>query len=456
MPALGDTNNQSVRVDLRKQGYYIDASGVYAPGAGQRVSNTFSGSMAGQNTAPSATRLPIINGTPVSPSTGSTGAQTGAIMYRSDPQYAQYFGAGTPGYSSTSMQANATPTGMVAGQQSLADWNTKNAPPMTAPLPAAPVAPAVAAAAPASGPASVTQAGQPNAYSSGGLGPVVAPGGPQAKAAEAGVSPEFQAGVSAPNESGSGYGPYATAEPPKLTSQGQYTENGKIIQKSVDQFGNPYYQTVGNAPTSVAAPAGAPAAAPATPAQPTTPAAADPAAVANPNSVTPTGLQQHTFIGTDGKPQVVSLSEQDYQMALQDQQNAQEAIRQAAQFAQGIEQGKLDVSRMAQEYQKAYNEALVSNNSAQLAQTAARDAMQNEIAKQTQEINRAAQAATAQFQQGQLEQQRSATAQTNIIETQKLEAQRQASAQQNATEHDKIGLQRQQGRGRRLPQVRYA
>jgi cell wall-associated NlpC family hydrolase len=71
--------------------------------------------------------------------------------------------------------------------------------------------------------------------------------------------------------------------------------------------------------------------------------------------------------------------------------------------------------------------------------------MQNEINKQTQEINRAAQAATAQFQQGQLEQQRSATAQTNIIETQKLEAQRQASAQQNATEHDKIGLQRQQG-----------
>jgi hypothetical protein len=119
---------------------------------------------------------------------------------------------------------------MVAGQQSLADWNTKKR--------AADDRTAAGCTGRADcccrgtrvGSGVSHQAGQPNAFSSGGLGPVVAPGGPQAKAAEAGVSPEFQAGVSAPNESGSGYGPYATTAPPKLTSQGQYTENGKIIR----------------------------------------------------------------------------------------------------------------------------------------------------------------------------------------------------------------------------------
>jgi len=445
MPSYGNTNDQSVRADLRKQGYFVDASGVYAPGAGQRVGDTFSGAQASQNVAPSASRLPIINGTPVSPSNGLTGPQTGAIMYRSDPQYASLFGAGTPGYSSTSMQANALPSQPIAGQQSLADWNTQQAA-VAAPLPAPTVQPSVPGTAPVTNAANVPAVTDPAA---------------QAAAANPAADPAaFQAGLAELNESGTGYGPYATAEPPTLTSQGQYAENGKLVQKSVDQFGNPYFQTVGNAPTAVAPPAGTPAAAasPPGPAAVGTPVTAhtDPAAVTNPASVTPTGLQQHTFIGTDGKPQVVSLSEDDYQMALQDQQNAQAAVRQATQFSQGIEQGKLDVSRITQEYSKAYNDALVANNSATLAQTAARDAMNNEIQKQAQEINRAAQVATAQFQTGQLEQQRSATAQQNAVEMQKLEAQRQATAMSNSTEHDKLSLQRQQGRGRRLPTVRYA
>jgi len=436
MPStLGNTNDQSVRADLRKQAYFIDASGIYAPGAGDRVGDTFSGTQSGMNVAPSASRLPIINGVPISPSNGMTGPNTGAIMYRSDPQYASLFGQGTPGYTSTSMQANALPGQAVPGQTSLADWNTQQAATRAAPAPAVQDAGAVA--------------------------PTITDPATQAAAAAAADPAAFQEGVSAPNESGTGYGPYATAEPPKLTSQGQYSENGKIIQKSVDQFGNPYYQTIGNAPTSVAPPAGAPAATPPAAgspdqAAPPVPAHQDPAAVANPASVTPTGMSTHTFIGTDGKPQVVSLSEQDYQTALQDQQNAQAATREAAQFAQGIESGKLDVLRATQVAQQAYNTELVKSNSVQNAQTAMRDAMNNEIAKQTQQINAAAQAATAIFQQGQLEQQRSATAQQNAIEMQKLEAQRQSSAMANSTEQDKLSVQRQSSRGRRLPQVRYA
>ena len=132
------------------------------------------------------------------------------------------------------------------------------------------------------------------------------------------------------------------------------------------------------------------------------------------------------------------------------------AVRQATQFSQGIEQGKVDILRATQVGQQAYNDALVKSQSVQNAQTALRDAMQNEISKQTEQINAAAQVANQQYQQGQLEQQRSATAQTNALELQKLEAQRQAQAQTTSTEREKIDLSRQQGRGRRLPQVRYA
>ncbi|HXJ31075.1 MAG TPA: hypothetical protein VNG35_10555 [Gemmatimonadales bacterium] len=447
MPStLGNTNDQSVRADLRKQGYFIDASGIYAPGAGQRVGDTFSGAQASQNVAPSQTQIPIINGVPISPSNGSTGPQTGAIMYRSDPQYAQYFGRGTPGYTATSQTYNATPTGPEAGQQSLAAWNTAQGNQVDQ------------TGAPIARPASVTSSQAPTTNGAV-IPPSVTDPVATAAAAAAGAAPNadrFAAGVSAPNESGTGYGPYATTEPPKLTVQGRYSENGQIIEKSVDQFGNPYYNTVGNAPSAVsppaqpAAPDQAPAAAPAVPAH------QDPAALANPASVTPTGLSVHTFIGTDGKPQTVNLSDSDFQMALQDQQNAQAAVRQATQFSQGIEQGKVDILRATQVGQQAYNDALVKSQSVQNAQTALRDAMQNEISKQTEQINAAAQVANQQYQQGQLEQQRSATAQTNALELQKLEAQRQAQAQTTSTEREKIDLSRQQGRGRRLPQVRYA
>ena len=95
-----DTNTQSGRANLRDQGYYVDSSGVYAPGAGDRVGNTFGGSQKGSNTADNGNRLPVIGGRPVSPSNGFTGPNTGYIMYRGDPQYQQFFGPGTPGYSS--------------------------------------------------------------------------------------------------------------------------------------------------------------------------------------------------------------------------------------------------------------------------------------------------------------------------------------------------------------------
>lgn len=110
-----DTNDQSGRADLRKQGYFIDNSGAYSPGAGARVGDTWSGGNSSKNTPDDGHRLPISsNGTPISPSNGFTGPQTGAIMYRGDPQYSSLFGIGTPGFSSA-------PTPWAPG--GLGSWN---------------------------------------------------------------------------------------------------------------------------------------------------------------------------------------------------------------------------------------------------------------------------------------------------------------------------------------------
>lgn len=114
---LGDTNNQSVRADLRKQGYYIDDTGVYAPGAGERVQSTWSGSNNSRNRPDNGNRLPILGGNPISPSNGFTGPQTGFIMYQGDPLYQRFFGPGTAGYS-------AAPKPWAPGQQ--AQWDGRD------------------------------------------------------------------------------------------------------------------------------------------------------------------------------------------------------------------------------------------------------------------------------------------------------------------------------------------
>lgn len=97
-----DTNNQSDRADLRTQGYYIDNSGVYAPGGGQRVGDTWNagGGMAnGQhqnNEAPNDVFLPIQNGTPMSPSNAQTyDSRQPGVSYIGDSNFSQLYGPGS-------------------------------------------------------------------------------------------------------------------------------------------------------------------------------------------------------------------------------------------------------------------------------------------------------------------------------------------------------------------------
>jgi len=380
------------RQAARDKGYYIDNSGVYAPGSGERVSDTWSGANAPRNEAPSPTRLPIVNGTPVSPSNGFTGVQTPAIMYRGDPLYSQYFGAGTPGYSSTSMQANALPGALPAGQDTL---------PPQRPSPAPATAPAVTAPGTNT---SVTNAGAK----------------PQA--------PDYAAEFQGANPQG-GFGPYMTNAAPALTVETRYTENGKIIEKSVDQFGNPYYKEVGQASITVGQqgdqPGGTPGGQPQTvPGEPT-----DPATFGGPQDLVPLAMP-------DGK--VVQVPREFYKEYLAAGEKQAAAAKAAAQFQEGIQQGQLDVQRMVATYNAEYQKALISGQNADRAQQLAIEAMRNDLQKQSLELQKQLQAQQAQYQQQQIELQRSGQAQTVSLEREKLQ------------------LQRSQSRGRRrLPQVRY-
>lgn len=367
---LGDTNQQSVRADLRNQGYFIDNSGVYAPGAGQRVGATWSGQNVNRNEAPSPTQLPVLNGTPVSPSNGFTGDQTEAIMYRGDPLYSQFFGPDTPGYSSTSRTYNATAGALPNGQstiQSLWAQNGQSASgvPTTAPLPAT---------TPANAPESQPAGANPNATND---------------------QNAWMAGITAPSQSGYGFGPYATPEAPTLTPAGApYEDNGNLVQKSTDQFGHEYYHTVGQAqPATAPAPARPPAAT-TQPAAPAAPAADDP---------TKGGTLVPLLTG-DGKVLYVPQAIYDAHKADIDAQAA--AAAKAIAFTQGIEQQKVDISRLVAQYQQTYNEALIAGQSAQLAQQMAIAQMQNDLAKQAQELQRQQQAQTLSFQRDQLQAQR--------------------------------------------------
>ena len=92
-----DTNNQSDRADLRKQGFYIDNSGVYGPGSGQRLGDTWSGANGGFNSAPTGPFLPILKGVPISPWAARTPDRPAlpGELSASDPAFASLFGPGS-------------------------------------------------------------------------------------------------------------------------------------------------------------------------------------------------------------------------------------------------------------------------------------------------------------------------------------------------------------------------
>ncbi len=384
---LGDTNQQSVRADLRKAGYFIDNSGVYAPGAGNRVGVTWSGNNSGMNTTPDEHRLPVLNGTPVSPSNGFTGEQRDDIMYRGDPLYNQFFGQGTTGYSSTSMQANAVGGALPQGQ---GQYQIR---PM-APVPAAPATPTAAA---------------PSSYT-----PPTAETSAQSTTRNQPNTSAWAQGFQQMNGDGTGYGVYATSAPPELTVEGRYEENGSMIEKSVDQFGNAYFQTVGAATSAPPTAPGQPG--PTAPQQPATPPVTPPAPAAD----DPTkGGTLVPLLGSDGSVNYVPKALYDQHKADIDAQAAAAAA--AIKFNQGIEQQKVDVSKMVAEYQKSYNDALIAGQNAQLAQQMAIAQMQAELQRQTQELQRQQQGMTVS------------------IEREKLDIQRR----------------NQRGSRRALPQVRY-
>ncbi len=439
-----DTNNQADRATLRQQGYYIDNSGIYAPGSGQRVGSTFSGANASQNVAPSPTQLPIIGGIPVSPSNGETGPQTGAIMYRSDPQYAQYFGPGTPGYSSTTAAgARGNPTlgasGPIAGQGTLMQYDRANGI-----NPELGLQPDASVPAPAGMPTSTT------------LGPMI-PGDttatPQAQtgaAALSGASPTDQTsswlqGVQAPSTgaNGYGYGPFATADVPQLTSAGApYTQNGQLIQKSTDQYGNAYYQTVGTAPTAATATTTPPG-------QTTTPASTD---TSDPSH---NGTWGPVQIGTG----IVWVPNTDLSQIKADQHAAALATAQATAFDQTNRTGQLDINRMVAVQHAAYESSLAQNASATLAQNAAKDALANEIAQQTLALNQQKQTTDVAYQNAQIANAQANTAATSardVANASYQSGQLANTAQANSLNAQKLMQDRQTARGRSLPMVRYS
>lgn len=378
-----DTNNQADRATLRTAGYFIDDSGVYAPGAGDRVANTWSGSNESRNVAPSPTRLPILNGNPVSPSNGFTGAQTPNIMFRGDPLYSQYFGPDTPGYSSTSKTYNATPGPLPDNQQTFEGaYGAINKAPLPAPAVRTGATPSVTTNPPAPAPAGF----QP----------------PAPEASADALKNQWMNGLMAPNEQG-GFGPYSLGEPPRLTVESTYNDKGRMIEKSVDQNGNPYFRDTGPALVGVdnTAPPATPSA-PAQPAPPTTttptqPAATSPATPANKNLV---AIPLADGSGVAQVPAEQAQAIQAYFGKIADQ------AAQARAFAQGLEQDKFDLSKMIAVANQAYQQGLIKFQNDQLAQQSAYQAMQIELAKQSQELQRQQQAQQVSMQQQQLDVQR--------------------------------------------------
>lgn len=430
-----NTNSQSDRATLRSQGYYIDNSGIYAPGSGQRVGSTFSGSAASQNVAPSPTQLPIIGGIPVSPSNGETGPQTGAIMYRSDPDYAKYFGPGTPGYSSTTAAgARGNPllgaSGPEAGQGTLMQYDQANG-----------INPELGLQADTSVPA---PANMPTT-----MGPMIpgdtsaTPQTTNAPAALSGASPTDQnnswlTGIQQLNSSGYGYGPYSTQDTPQLTSAGApYNQAGQLIQKSTDQYGNAYYQTVGTAPAQ-------PAAAPAAPVAPAAAAASADAAAGR--------TQQVEVPDGKGGYATVMMTPQDKVAYLADATKQANAAQQVITFNQTETNRQFNLKQTIDTAHAAYETSIAQNASVAQAQKAANDAITNTLNQQTLALNQQKAASDTANQQATLAQ----NASRNAADALYQQGQLANTAQTNSLNAQKLAQDRQSARGRSLPMVRYS
>lgn len=228
-----------------------------------------------------------------------------------------------------------------------------------------------------------------------------------------------------------GFGPYGTAEAPVLGGDTLYEDAGRLMRKAVDQFGNEYFEDIGVAPVPGAPPApqqpapppadappptqpaaaapapGAPAPGAAPAATPASPAAAAPAAtpVAAPVQA---GMETLVVTGADGKATTVQVPAAVKQEFLAMKQAEAEANRKAKEFEQGIATGKLDIERMNAEWAKAYQEALLKQGDAKLAQEAAQFAMQQEYQRQVLELQRLTQQMTVGLERERLDVQRRA------------------------------------------------
>lgn len=441
-----DLDTQQGRADFRAGGGWVEgnAQGGYdyqAPsgdtghgGGGQHPSqgatfDTPGGVSSGPAQGPV---LPLLNGHPVSPSNGFTGQQTPYIMYRGDPLYSQYFGPGTPGYQATSRTYNATAGPLPQGQATYEGTYGS----LQAPKPAT----------------SSSDSGAGSSYSDTSLGgdttSVPAPSGYNytPETSDQSIARQtWMSGLQQPSDSGYGYGPYATADQPDVKPQGTYTDNGRTIEKSVDQYGNPYYRDVGAA--SAAPAVSTPAAPAAAPAQNTT------SAGTTSGTNTTTGTNTNTTTGTNTtnttNQQTVAIALPDGSGVVQipadqadavraDLAKAAQALAASQQFSQGLQQQQFDLTKMVDQANMAYQQALLQYNNAQLAQTAAYQAMQIELQKQAQELTRQGQA-----QQFTLASQQAADARAN-------------QANQLSMQREQLNLQRQQLRSGRRVSVRYA
>lgn len=399
---MGNTNNQSVRADLRKQGYYIDDSGVYAPGAGQRVGDTWSGANSQYNVAPSPTRLPIINGHPVSPSNGFSGVQTPYIMYRGDPDYAKYFGADTPGYNSTSMAANALPGALPEGQATYGS------------LPSVPAQPAQST--------TTTSTYQPQANPT---APAVLPPGSNISLSNLTAGDGQHLGDQDAATQAQFHAAYGNN-----AEQAWVQEHNKAIGSNATQ---------GSAPVAPQAPPQAPQTTPGSPQPQTAPPSGGqpPRVPGEPETPSQFGQPQDLVPITMPDGSIAQVPREFYQEYLAAGQAQAAAAAAARQFDQGIAQGQLDIQKMVATYNKAYQDALIAGQAADRAQQMAIEQMHAELQKQSLELQKQLQAQTAQYQQQQIELGKGQQAATLSIE------------------REKLAEQRRQSRGhRRLPQVR--
>lgn len=152
-----------------------------------------------------------------------------------------------------------------------------------------------------------------------------------------------------------------------------------------------------------------------------------PSSQTQPPVTPPTTAKPRVVTGKDGKPYTLTMTDEDYNLYQQDLKAWADAEKQAREFAQGIEQQKVDLQRALQEWQKAYQQSLLQYNDRSLAQQTAYQALQADLQKQALELQKIQQ-----------------------------QAQQNQQAAMVSLEREKLDAQRKQTRTRRrLPQIRY-